>query len=126
MRFPPVVALPLAIAITSFGFAEQWPQFRGPNGQAVTASKELPDQWAKDQHVAWSVEVPGVAWSQPVLWGDRIFVTTAITENQTKPKPGGGMGGGGFGGGEFAGGGRGRGPGAGGAPRGGDRPRDDA
>src|SRR5215204_5599713 len=101
MRFSLAVAFSLATVVGSFAFAEQWPQFRGPNGQAVTAAKDLPDQWAKDQHVAWTAEVPGVAWSQPVVWGDKIFVTTAITENQTKPKPGmGGMGGG-----------RGRGPG---------------
>jgi outer membrane protein assembly factor BamB len=47
--------------------------------------------------VAWKIEVPGVAWSQPIVWGDKIFLTTAITENQQKPQAGGGFGGG-FGG----------------------------
>jgi hypothetical protein len=75
--------------------AEGWPQFRGPSGQAVTESQALPDAWAKDKNLAWTAAVPGVAWSQPVVWGDKIFVTTAITEKQTKPKAGGmGFGGG--------------------------------
>jgi outer membrane protein assembly factor BamB len=118
MRIRSLAAFVLFVGLAPFAFAEQWPQFRGPSGQAVTASKELPDQWAKDKNLAWTAEVPGVAWSQPVVWGDKIFVTTAITENQTKPKPGGGFGGGGGG---F--GGRGRAPEG---PGGADRPRDDA
>jgi outer membrane protein assembly factor BamB len=108
----------IAIGIASPVFAEQWPQFRGPSGQAVTDAKELPDQWSKDKNLAWTAAVPGVAWSQPVVWGDKIFVTTAVTENQSKPKPGGG-----FGGGRGGFGGRGRAPEG---PGGADRPRDDA
>src|SRR5262249_48933800 len=75
-------------------------------------------------NVQWKVKIPGVAWSSPVIWGDRVFVTTAITDKQTKPRPG--FGGGGFGGGAGFGGGRpggGRPPGGGGGGFGGMRDR---
>jgi outer membrane protein assembly factor BamB len=106
MRFSLAAAWLVASAASSLAWAEEWPQFRGPSGQAVTASKDLPDTWAKDKNVAWTASVPGVAWSQPVVWGDKIFVTTAITENQSKPRAGAG-GFGGFGGGPGRPGGRG-------------------
>ncbi len=94
--------------------AENWPQFRGPTGAGLVNEQKLPAEWGNDKNIAWKVEVPGAAWSQPVVWGDKIFLTTAITENQTKPKSGGG----GFGGGGFGG----RPPGGGRPPEGSDTP----
>lgn len=90
------------------GAVENWPQFRGPTGAGL-AEQKLPTEWGNEKNIAWKVELPGAAWSQPVVWGDKIFLTTAITENQTKPKSGGG----GFGGGRPGGG---RPGGFGGAP----------
>jgi len=92
--------------------ADDWPQFRGPGGTGVSSETKLPSAWDKSKNVQWKVTLPGVAWSSPVVWGDKVFVTTAITEKQTKPKPfrfgggGGGFGrpGGGFGPGGFGGG----------------------
>jgi outer membrane protein assembly factor BamB len=104
----------LYFALFSQTRAENWPQFRGPGGNGVTSESRLPIEWASDKNVAWRVKLPGVAWSQPVVWGNRIFVTTAITENQPKPivaQP-------------FGRGGGGRGPGGGrrGNGQGGDNP----
>jgi outer membrane protein assembly factor BamB len=84
--------------------AENWPQFRGAGGSGVVEASKLPTEWSADKNVRWKVEVPGVAWSSPIIWGDKVFVTTAITDKQTKPssaggggRPGGGRpGGGGF------------------------------
>jgi hypothetical protein len=92
------------------------PQFRGPAAVGTSDDSSLPTEWSADKNVAWKIKVPGVAWSQPIVWGDKIFVTTAITENQPKPRSGGG--GGGFGG---PGGGFG-GPGGFGGRPGGGRP----
>ena len=85
-----------------------WPQFRGPGGQGLPADA-LPSEWGPEKNVAWKVAVPGAAWSCPVVVGDKLFLTTAVTDNQRKPS--GGSGGGGGGGG--------RPPGGGGAPGGG-------
>ncbi len=73
---------------------DNWTQFRGPNADGLAKESQLPTEWGKDKNIQWQVEVPGVAWSSPVIWDDKVFVTTAVTEKQTKPKPGFGFGGG--------------------------------
>jgi outer membrane protein assembly factor BamB len=73
--------------------AGEWPQFRGPHSDGVAAEAPLPALWGADKNVRWKAKVPGVAWSSPVIWGDKVFVTTAVTDNQRKPPQGGGFGG---------------------------------
>jgi outer membrane protein assembly factor BamB len=94
-----------------------WPHWRGPahNGVAVTAA---PTVWSDTTNIAWKVEIPGRGHSTPVVWGDRLFLTTAVPTGRTPeppaaepPAPQGGDGRGGRGG--FGRGGRG-GPGRGG------------
>ena len=65
--------------------AGDWPQFRGPNSDGVAAETTLPTEWGPDKNVQWKTKIPGVAWSSPIVWGDKVFVTTAITDNQRKP-----------------------------------------
>lgn len=86
---------------------DDWPQFRGPGSSAIADTK-LPAEWGAEKSVLWKAKIPGTGWSSPIVWGDRVFVTAAVTDNQRKPQAGGGFGGGGgppFGGGP--GGGRG-------------------
>jgi outer membrane protein assembly factor BamB len=66
--------------------AENWNQFRGAQS-GVASGAELPTHWSKDQHVVWKVRLPGVGWSQPVVWDDKILVTTAEATDQPKPDP---------------------------------------
>jgi outer membrane protein assembly factor BamB len=75
--------------------AGEWPQFRGAGGAGVSTESPLPEQWSTTQHVAWKVKLPGYGWSSPIVWGDKVFVTTAVSPKQ--PKPSEGLGGG-FGG----------------------------
>jgi len=70
------LALTLAIG-TSTAFAENWPQFRGPTGQGQSSEKNLPLKWSTTENVAWKTELPGQSWSSPIVWGERVFVTTA-------------------------------------------------
>lgn len=56
--------------------AENWPAFRGPTGQGTSSETGLPLKWSATENVAWKAEVPGEAWSSPVVWNDRVFVTT--------------------------------------------------
>src|SRR5207248_230480 len=94
--------------------AGEWPQFRGPHSDGVVAETSLPTEWDAAKNVQWKAKIPGVAWSSPVVWGDKVFVTTAITDNQRKPPADGGFGGFGPGGPGGPGGGAG---GFGGRPR---------
>ncbi len=77
------------------GHADEWPQFRGAGGTGISSEKNLPTEWGTDTGVKWKAKLPGVAWSCPVVWGDKVFITTAITENQRKPRAGQFGGGGG-------------------------------
>src|SRR6478609_4624887 len=66
-----------------------WPQFRGEGGRGIAADAKLPDHWSVSENVAWKVEIPGQGWSSPVVWGDRVFLTTAVSSGQTEaPKKG--------------------------------------
>ena len=67
-----VVAVPL--------HAENWPRFRGPTGQGISTEKALPLTWSAESNIIWKTEVPGQSWSSPVVWGDRVFLTTS-TDN---------------------------------------------
>lgn len=60
--------------------ADNWPQFRGPAASGVSSYSGLPDTWNATDRVAWKTPVPGRGWSSPIVWGNRIFVTTAIKE----------------------------------------------
>jgi outer membrane protein assembly factor BamB len=67
------------------GWAGDWPQFRGPSASAIGTDKNLPAEWGADKNVAWKVKIPGYGWSSPIVWGDRVFVTTAVTDKQDRP-----------------------------------------
>lgn len=54
-----------------------WPQWRGPSGQGVVEGAAYPDTWSDRENVRWKVAVPGRGHSSPIVWKDRIFLTTA-------------------------------------------------
>jgi len=58
-----------------------WPSFRGPFASGAADGQNLPDEWdgTTGQNVRWKVRIPGLAHSSPIVWGDRLFVTTAIS-----------------------------------------------
>ena len=56
----------------------QWPQWRGPLGTGVAPNAEPPLVWSDTRNVRWRTALPGVGHSTPVVWGDRIFLTTAL------------------------------------------------
>jgi outer membrane protein assembly factor BamB len=61
-----------------------WPQFRGHHGAGVADRAVLPDRWSTTENVAWAADIPGRGWSSPIVWGDRVFVTTAISPGAFK------------------------------------------
>jgi len=78
----------MLVCLTSTARGENWPQFRGPEGTGVPTESRLPTEWGPEKNIAWQVEIPGQAWSQPVVWGDRIFITTAIPQENASPDEG--------------------------------------
>jgi outer membrane protein assembly factor BamB len=77
------------LMLASVSASDHWPQFRGPHAGVVADDPALPETWSATENVAWSVDVPGLGWSSPVVWGDQIFITSVISTGQfTPPKPG--------------------------------------
>ncbi len=62
---------------TSRAAAENWPQWRGPTGDSVSRETNLPAEWSETKNVAWKLPLPGKGGSTPIVWGDRIFLTSA-------------------------------------------------
>lgn len=56
--------------------AENWPQWRGPRGNGTSSESGLVTSWSRTEHILWRVPLPGPAGSTPVVWGDRIFLTS--------------------------------------------------
>jgi outer membrane protein assembly factor BamB len=55
-----------------------WHQWRGPHGTGVSTTADPPLEWGETKNIRWKVEIPGRGSSTPVIWGDRLFVTTAV------------------------------------------------
>ena len=56
--------------------ADNWPQWRGPKNDGHSAEKNLPTEWSQDKNVVWKLKMPGMGAGTPVVWGDKIFVTS--------------------------------------------------
>ena len=83
-----LASLPLRAADPSY---PHWPSFRGRRAAGVADGPATPTRWnvEEGENVAWRTPVPGLGLSSPVIWGDRIFVTTAVSEKgEEKLKPG--------------------------------------
>ena len=61
--------------------ASNWPQYRGPNASGLDDSVELPTSWdsASGENIRWQTPIPGLAHSSPIVWGNRVYVATAVS-----------------------------------------------
>ena len=78
-----VLTLALVGCLATAAGAQNWTQFRGPRASGVAEDRGLPTAWdaAKSTNVVWKTPIPGLAHSSPIVWGDRIFVTTAVSSD---------------------------------------------
>ncbi|MBT6851180.1 MAG: serine/threonine protein kinase, partial [Opitutae bacterium] len=74
-------ALLVLLSIHSL-FAGDWSQFRGPTGQGHAEVKKMPLRWSATDKVVWKKELPGTAWSSPVLGGSKLFLTNAVPDGE--------------------------------------------
>ncbi len=72
----------LLLALCSGAYADDWHQFRGPNSNGIIEGMRLPEVWSADSNVRWKVAVPGEGWSAPIVVGQKVFVTTAVSSGQ--------------------------------------------
>ncbi|MFM8378832.1 MAG: PQQ-binding-like beta-propeller repeat protein, partial [Planctomycetia bacterium] len=66
----------IALAVSPVAHAEHWPQWRGPRHDGISAERGIPADFSRTKHVAWRTPLPGRAGATPVVWGDRIFLTS--------------------------------------------------
>lgn len=77
------------LMLATTGVAENYPQFRGANGDAVSAFP-LPTEWSdngKEQtNIRWKIPLEGEGWSQPIIWNDRLYITAAVPKSAEAKK----------------------------------------
>ena len=79
------VTLLLALALSGTpAIAEEWPGWRGPRADGHSGESNIPTRWSDSENVAWKVAIAGKGHSSPVIWGDRVFLTTALEKEQTR------------------------------------------
>lgn len=71
----------ILLCLPAAAHAQNWPQFRGPAASGVAEGKQAPLNWdaVKATNVAWKTAIPGLSHASPVVWGDKVFVITAIS-----------------------------------------------
>ncbi|MBC8352072.1 MAG: PQQ-binding-like beta-propeller repeat protein [Planctomycetes bacterium] len=87
MKTRAIVAVLFAYAISTATFGDDnWPQFRGHGGLGI-GSGNPPTKWdiQTEQNVSWKTPIPGLGHSAPIVWGDRVFLTTAVNSDTEKP-----------------------------------------
>ncbi|MEK7674531.1 MAG: PQQ-binding-like beta-propeller repeat protein [Verrucomicrobiota bacterium] len=68
----------------SLACAENWPCWRGPRGDGTSLEKDPPTQWSGTENIVWKTVVPGEGHSSPIIWDNRIFLTSALKETQER------------------------------------------
>ena len=93
LQFPnPIIRTALLVSFFSALnlSSANWPQFRGPQACGVDTNAAAPVTWdvEKGENIRWQAEVPGLAHSSPIIWGDRVYVTTAVRPGKAELKVG--------------------------------------
>ena len=81
MLFALVLGVKDIVAAVRLGDDGRWPSFRGEHAAGIAEGQNLPDDWGGEKavNIKWKVKIPGLAHSSPIIWGDRLFVTTALS-----------------------------------------------
>jgi outer membrane protein assembly factor BamB len=83
-RKKPVALGVLVLFLASAAPAEEWPGWRGPRGDGVSGEKNVPTKWSSTANVHWKIAIPGLGHSSPIVWADRVFITTCIEEQKQR------------------------------------------
>jgi outer membrane protein assembly factor BamB len=74
---------PLTLAAAMMGGESNWPRWRGPQQDGHSAESKLPVKWTAVD-IAWKTPLPGIGQSSPIIWGDRIFLTSALDSGKER------------------------------------------
>ena len=84
---PSICLLLISMPMSAFGesFTDNWHQWRGPNATGVSTTANPPVTWGEDENIKWKVAIEGQGTSTPIIWGDKVFVLTAINTGVKDP-----------------------------------------
>ena len=74
--------LVLIAPVAALRAADNWPQYRGPNGNGQTDARGVPTTWSETENIRWKVAIHDKGWSSPVVWGGQVWVTTALEDGR--------------------------------------------
>lgn len=73
-----VIGLLLTVVFLNSTTASNWPQWRGPGGLGISTEKSLPAEWSATRNLKWKTPIAGRGHSSPIVWGNKVFLTTAV------------------------------------------------
>jgi outer membrane protein assembly factor BamB len=76
-----VVFLGLSLFVSN---AENWPVWRGPRGDGTSMEKKVPTEWSPTKNIAWKTELPGIGHASPIVWENKIFTVTCLTDSEER------------------------------------------
>lgn len=79
-----IVALLVISCLPCLVHADNWPSWRGPHGDGRSVANNPPTQWSAKENIAWKSEVPGIGHSSPIIWGDRVFLTSCLQDKEER------------------------------------------
>src|SRR5262245_51885434 len=87
LRIGRQLVIPVLVALVVMGsaapvVAQDWPQFRGPDGQGHSTERGLPVEWSESKNVIWKSPVAGRGWSSPIVAAGRVWLTTATPDRK--------------------------------------------
>ena len=80
----PLLLLTFIVLMPAFAGDADWPRWRGPDNDGM-ARGDAPMHWSDTEHIKWKAEIPGRGHSSPVIWGDKVFVTTSVPTGVVPP-----------------------------------------
>jgi outer membrane protein assembly factor BamB len=81
-----LASLAVLVCLSPLHAENSWPQFRGSKS-GVAEGASVPATWSTTKNVVWKSEIPGLGWSSPIVWGDKVFVTAVVSEAKTPNPP---------------------------------------
>ena len=82
-----IMAAMIIMSACSAG-SNNWPQFRGSDANMIVSGENLPAEWSEELNVAWTLDVGGDSWTSPIVWGNQVFVASAVAVKINKPGEG--------------------------------------
>lgn len=87
LLFRIIVVIFLFISAGLIPLSGQWTQFRGPDNSMVISGNDLPTTWSETQNVKWIYNINGTGWSSPIVYGNKVFIATAVTVKKSPKAP---------------------------------------